>query len=205
MVINASILHSNKGIDMLRNRSTTRKRSGATIVETALVLSLLFLFLFAIFEYCRFLMVYQMLSNAARDGARYAATHGDKSANFVNTNEDGFLSIRNYVVTECKGANNWIENFDLQVFVCDPTGLYNATAPVITPASGSTAWNTRADDQGRQRKIGFTDRFTVRITGTFRPNLPVMWLPNGGSGGMMVSMFGGNSIPLVIDAVSGME
>ncbi len=188
---------------MIAQPAKSRKRSGATIVESALVLALLLLFLFAIFEYCRFLMVYQMLSNAARDGARYASTHMDKSANFVTTDEDGSLSIRNYVIQECKGANNWIEGFNVAVFPCNQNDLMNATTPVITPLSGATSWKTNAAGQ----ELSFTQRFAVRITGQFRPVLPVMWLPGGGGGsGLMVSMFGGgNTIQLTIDAVSGPE
>ena len=45
---------------------------GATTVEFAFVAVLLFLMLFGILEYGRFLFVYHLTTNAARDAARFA-------------------------------------------------------------------------------------------------------------------------------------
>ena len=42
------------------------------MVETALVLSICFVFMFGLFDFCRLLMVRQVVANAAREGARYA-------------------------------------------------------------------------------------------------------------------------------------
>ena len=44
-------------------------------VEAALVLPVVITFLFGILEYGRYVMMLQMLTNAAREGARYAVTH----------------------------------------------------------------------------------------------------------------------------------
>src|SRR4029079_17974059 len=58
------------------NRKRSRRsRCGAAAVETALVLPLALLFLFGIIEYSRFVMTLQVVTNAAREGARYAVTH----------------------------------------------------------------------------------------------------------------------------------
>jgi Flp pilus assembly protein TadG len=54
-------------------------RRGATAVETALVLIPLLLFTFGIFEYGRFLMCYNLLNNAAREGCRYALVNNTSS------------------------------------------------------------------------------------------------------------------------------
>src|SRR5881275_1242997 len=51
------------------------RRSGATTVEFALVSVMLFMMLFGIFEYGRFLFVYHLTTNAARDAARFAVVH----------------------------------------------------------------------------------------------------------------------------------
>src|SRR5262249_18958615 len=58
------------------------RRHGMTLVEAALVISTVFLLLFGIFEYGRFIMTRQVLESAAREGARYAAvhTHGKNTA-----------------------------------------------------------------------------------------------------------------------------
>jgi Flp pilus assembly protein TadG len=48
------------------------RRTGAVLVETALVLSVTILCMFSIFEYGRLLMDWNVLNNAAREGCRYA-------------------------------------------------------------------------------------------------------------------------------------
>ncbi|HKA05712.1 MAG TPA: TadE family protein, partial [Gemmataceae bacterium] len=56
-------------------RHPARQRGGATTVEFAFVAILLFMMLFAIFEYGRFLFMYHVTTNAARDAARFAVVH----------------------------------------------------------------------------------------------------------------------------------
>jgi Flp pilus assembly protein TadG len=53
-------------------RRSGRRRRGATLVEFALVAPLLFLLIFTIIEFGRLVMVDQILTNAAREGARRA-------------------------------------------------------------------------------------------------------------------------------------
>ena len=50
----------------------TRQR-GATLVEMALVMSLLFMLVFGIMEFGRLFNVYHTMTNAAREGARFGA------------------------------------------------------------------------------------------------------------------------------------
>lgn len=45
------------------------------MVQTALVLPIVLVFLFGILEYGRFVFTLQVLTNAAREGCRYAVTH----------------------------------------------------------------------------------------------------------------------------------
>jgi Flp pilus assembly protein TadG len=52
----------------------TRSESGASMVEFALIAPILFLFLFGIIDFGRALFQYNNLTNAAREGARFAAT-----------------------------------------------------------------------------------------------------------------------------------
>ena len=63
--------------------STPRRRrglaAGQALVEFALVAPIFFLLLFAIIEGGRFILYYQTLSNATREGARYAIVHGSNS------------------------------------------------------------------------------------------------------------------------------
>ena len=55
--------------------STRPRRRGAATVEAALVLPIVIMFLFGILEYGRYVMMLQILTNAAREGARYAVEH----------------------------------------------------------------------------------------------------------------------------------
>jgi len=48
------------------------RQKGATIVEAALTLVLLFMFLDAVLEFGRAYNIYHIMTNAAREGARYA-------------------------------------------------------------------------------------------------------------------------------------
>jgi Flp pilus assembly protein TadG len=56
-------------------RSSRRARRGGAVVEAALVLPVVLMFLFGILEYGRYVMMLQVLTNAAREGARYAQIH----------------------------------------------------------------------------------------------------------------------------------
>jgi Flp pilus assembly protein TadG len=52
-----------------------KTRRGATLVEAAIVLPLVMMFLLGIMEYGRYFMTVQLFSNAVNEGARYAITH----------------------------------------------------------------------------------------------------------------------------------
>jgi Flp pilus assembly protein TadG len=57
-----------------RNRTQTEsRRRGAAIVETAVVLPIFFMIVLGIVEFGRAMMVAQLLTNGAREGARLAA------------------------------------------------------------------------------------------------------------------------------------
>ena len=96
-------------------RIRSGRRTGATTVEVSVVLSVFLLFLFGIFEYCRYLMMIQITTNAARDGARYAVVNLGKGASFATADyNDGvktYLSIQKFVdflqVCRCPAAILW--------------------------------------------------------------------------------------------------
>lgn len=63
------------------SRSSWRSRSaGQALVEFVLVAPVFFLLLFGIIEGGRFILYYQTLNNATREGARYAIVHGSNSS-----------------------------------------------------------------------------------------------------------------------------
>lgn len=53
-------------------RSFRKERRGASVVEFAIIAPVFFLFVLGIIEYGRMVMVYQMITNASRMGARLA-------------------------------------------------------------------------------------------------------------------------------------
>jgi Flp pilus assembly protein TadG len=56
--------------------SSGRRSCGQALAEFALVAPIFFLLLFAIIEAGRFMIYYETLNNAAREGARYAIVNG---------------------------------------------------------------------------------------------------------------------------------
>jgi Flp pilus assembly protein TadG len=124
----------------------------------ALVISLAALFLCGILEYGRYLMVLHTANNAAREGARYAVAHtGD------GTTQSQVIGVVN---AKMAGVDAQIQNYNVNVFSADPTGIYNSNGaaiypPTIQPLAGSS-WNSAA----------FGSPIVVQITGTYQPILP---------------------------------
>src|SRR5271168_36499 len=88
-------------------RSTRR---GASAVEAAIVMNVFLLLIFAIFEFGHFVMVKQLMDNAARDGARMAST----GALTVTT-----AQIQAQVTQELSGQGP--SNLTINVFQANPT------------------------------------------------------------------------------------
>ena len=63
-----------------RPRRRSRRSRGQALVEFALVAPVFVLILLVIVEGGRFILFYQTLSNATREGARYAIVHGSNSS-----------------------------------------------------------------------------------------------------------------------------
>ncbi len=188
-------------------RTPRRRRRGAVVVESALVLSVFLMLLFGMFEYCRFLLVLQVTNNAARSGARYAVVNTDKPSTFNTTNyTDGagntYLSIYNYTLTQLAGVQ---QNFQVPtkvlvaVYAVDPTGL-TLTPPVIRPKSTSTTVypdpsNPSDPNAGYGvpwNQAAFTEKIAVSVYGTYQPFLPTLLLMP-------------TSIPIAITSLAGAE
>jgi Flp pilus assembly protein TadG len=128
-------------------------------VETALVLIIALLFFFGILEYGRYLMVLHVTSNAAREGARYAAAHtgdGTTQAQVVAT-----------VTARMAGVNAQLQGNNVNVYSGDPSQIYNSSTgaplyPSPIPQLSGSSWNSAA----------FGSPIVVKITGTYHPILP---------------------------------
>jgi Flp pilus assembly protein TadG len=93
---------------MNRNTHQRRIRSGATLVETAVVIGIALIFMFAIFEYGRYVMFRQILENAAREGARQAV---------VNTSTQTTADIQATVTRYLSGQT--LTGLSIQVYKAD--------------------------------------------------------------------------------------
>ncbi|HET6574216.1 MAG TPA: TadE/TadG family type IV pilus assembly protein [Fimbriiglobus sp.] len=65
---------------MLVRRGFRRRRSGVTVVEMAIIYSVLFLVLFGLILGAIAVFRYQQVAQLAREGSRWAAVHGDNWA-----------------------------------------------------------------------------------------------------------------------------
>jgi hypothetical protein len=155
---------------MITNRPAARVRGGATTVEFAFVAMLLFLMLFGIIEYGRFLFMYHLATNAARDGARFAAvkTGGGTMPGepAIITDDDvkevvrtGMFNGQAYGTGMC-GMEGHIANYTCYVYSIPAAQMY-ANPPDTDPA-GKPAWNSAP----------FHEKIAVRITGKYHPVLP---------------------------------
>jgi Flp pilus assembly protein TadG len=133
---------------MSRNPQPTCRR-GATLVETAAVLTVFFLFLLGIFEYGRFVMVRNLLDNAAREGARQAVATPELSASTA--------TIQNTVTNYLGGNYGGLTVTNIAVYKVDP--------------------NTQAN-LGSWITAGAGDYIAVQVTATYSPVPLVPWLPS---------------------------
>jgi Flp pilus assembly protein TadG len=138
---------------MTRQAPRVHRRSGATAVETAIVLGAALMFMLAIFEYGRFVMIGQVMQNAAREGARYAVVH---------TGDIPPPNVSAYVQNYMAGQDVKLTGYSCNVFQTDITqadhtvvGTYNLTQT----SNGSGQWYDAQFGQG----------IAVQINATYKP------------------------------------
>ena len=73
---------------MLTSNQTKRNRRGTSAVEFALIAPLFFLFVMGIIEFGRMAMVTQLITNAAREGARIGVLDGATKAKVTKKVDD---------------------------------------------------------------------------------------------------------------------
>jgi Flp pilus assembly protein TadG len=115
-------------IDAAINNGWRLRRRGASAVEAAIVLPVCFLLLLSIFDFGRLIMMGQLLENAARSGARLAAT---------NTSTLATADIQN-CVTQCL-AGQTLASMSIQVYQVNPSTGANLGAWTNTPLGGYIA------------------------------------------------------------------
>lgn len=131
------------------SRNRCRPRRGATVVEAALVISLCLLFMFAVFEYGRYIFYLQVVENAAREGARMAIAH---------TNDKVTSDIVDRVRQKLSGVETQMSNVQI-----------NVSALILRPKDASETAGTPLPDW---TDASSTDGISVEVTGDYRPILP---------------------------------
>ncbi len=101
-----------------RTQSDISGRRGVTVVETAIVISACLLFMFAIFEYGRVIMIRQLLTNDTRETARYA---------IYNTNTQPTPNLQTYFTGYLANQPLTITSFN--AYQADPNSNYANIGP----------------------------------------------------------------------------
>jgi hypothetical protein len=154
---------------MLISRPAGERRSGATSVEFAVVSIVVFMLLFGIFEYGRYLFIRHLTANAAHDAARFAAVHTGGPTMAWDPPTIDEQAIRDVFFTGkvtgnatvygrgMYGLENNIQGIQVYVFAVPDSDLYAAT-PNLSP-TGKPAWTTAK----------FHQKIAVRVEGTYEP------------------------------------
>lgn len=111
-----------------------RPRRGASVVEAALVLPIVLLFLMGILEYGRYVMMMQVLTNAAREGAHYALIHTEPFTLQGVTYGNATSDVQAIVNNACAGQQ--LTGQTIQVYKSDVAG--NSTGVWTSAASGES-------------------------------------------------------------------
>jgi Flp pilus assembly protein TadG len=92
---------------LIRPLQSKRRWGFVTVVETAIVMLPTLLFTFGVFEYGRFLMDWNLMNNAAREGCRFALAN--------NTDATLATDVTTTVTTFMAGETNSFNSFTVTV------------------------------------------------------------------------------------------
>ena len=88
---------------MLMRRPHAGRRRGGALVETGVIIGLVAMIVFGVFEYSRLLMDWNLLNNAAREGCRYALANNTSAT--ISTTVQNIVS--GYMAGETKNFSNF--------------------------------------------------------------------------------------------------
>src|SRR5262245_56973002 len=132
-------------------------RSGATLVETAVVISIALIFMFAIFEYGRYVMFRQIVENSAREGARQAVVNISSQ-----TTADIQATVTQYL------AGQQLTNLNIDVYKAD----INTGANIGPWTSASFGQGICVEVSGDYKAVlpsfGFLNSTTIRAKAIMR-------------------------------------
>jgi Flp pilus assembly protein TadG len=136
-----------------------RDRNGGAVLESAFVLPIMLLFLLGIMEYGRYVLSLQVVTNAARDGCRYAVTHTQPvtlgGATTGNATSDVTNTVSNFL------AGQQLSGQNVQVYQSDSQG------------NNIGAWNGATPGQSVCVQISGNFQVTVPALLSFPSSIPV--------------------------------
>lgn len=135
-----------------RRRNTIPRRSGAAVIEAALVLPIMFMMILGVMEYGRFLMVRHLFANATCAGAAYAARHTSPIVLNGTTYGNATSDVTNIVNSALAGQQ--LVGQTINVYQSDSAGNNLGT------------WTGAAN----------ASYVCVQITGTYQFTLPTQFL-----------------------------
>ncbi len=119
---------------MLIRKLHTGPRWGAVLVETSAIIGLVLMLVFAVFEYGRLFMDWNLLNNAAREGCRYALAN--------NTSTTISTTVTTIVTNYMAGETSHFSNFTVTVTgthqgVSTPPNNLQPGDPITVTVSGT--------------------------------------------------------------------
>jgi len=144
----------------MKRIATPLARSGAALVEFAVISPVVFLVLFGTLEWCRYLMMQNVAENAVREGARYAVCRTN-----IDQTQITDANIRATVTTYLANAGGQINNLQIYVYKVNTAGQpIDLNGNVITQAQAIAASN-----QQNWYQSAFGQGICVQITGSYTP------------------------------------
>jgi Flp pilus assembly protein TadG len=133
----------------IRSRAGLGDERGSSLVEFALTATLLFMLAIGIISMSLALYSYNVLSEAAREGARYAIVRGS-ACHFASACPATAANIQSYVQS-------------LGFLGVNPANLTAATVWSVYPAGGTCTPSASCNNPGNQVKVTVSYSFVVAI------------------------------------------
>ena len=119
---------------MVIRRLHAGQRRGNVLVETSMVIGLVTMIVFGVFEYSRLLMDWNLLNNAAREGCRYALANNTSTT--ISTSVTSLVNT--YMAGETKDFSNWsVTVTGTHLGVSTPVNNLEPGDPITVTVSGT--------------------------------------------------------------------
>lgn len=150
-------------------RRHARNENGGTLVETAFSLTLLFVFIFGIMELSLALYSYHFVSDAAREGTRYAIVRGSDWSNQCDGNGNagtGYTSAGcNASVADIQAYVSSLNFPGILITTSDVCVQFFGTPPTSASSSCTNSTGTLTNANGNVVQVTVTYPFTFGLPG----------------------------------------